>query len=683
MSIFLHTIVITTPNGVKTWDLTNLATSLRLTNMSPGGHGEAVIEYEDVDPVSVPAPGSRVVISDELGPYWVGRVEEPAVAFRPGGGRVTITCQGYGASASDQRVSTTLAWNPITGEPYPKFPQGMSLHDAFKAVTIQLCPDFGFVDGNIHVGATLAGDSQQLWGKSAQEIYNEICSLGADFGNGNVQDEPIYWHVYSGEAMNPGSGDSATYLEVRYRSTPPVPAYVIDMADCDETEFSWPLKYVANRVIVQWGDEQGNGGTVTATDSTSKSGYPNGVQIWRDHFLDGTSHISTYYEAWAVAHAVLARFARLRAVGRQIRIKYPMVVTDNNGQPVPLWRVLAGRFIQINGLSTDDDLVNGTGSQFFISETEWDEYNRELTILTEEVETLASVVGRVTPIQDMNAIVPGPVKPAIPKNDPKQLAGNVSGPNGNSGDRGPSTALPGQQNQSNPAAAEQQLCNPQIIVNGFRTAIPNNQDLGWIEISFAGYLTRASLYATKYTATSNLTPTSGQVQIWTTKRTEGPIDYDHVTVLHTLDTGGSGFAEWEPADPIELYRDSIVGFTYVGGDAEILVCALNHNRDASLIDPNADTPAPTISGVTTESVPGGGGGGVGVKLSWTTSIASTGQVQIGVNQDDEVSGVKDNILSKKHSYTFPDLAHGLTFLYRITAWSKDGSKATLGGTFTT
>src|SRR5258708_876456 len=121
---FLHTIVASNPFGADTWDLTELATELHITNISPGGHGDAEIIYEDIDPMTVPPPGANLVISDALGPYWVGRVEEANVAFRPGGGKVTVLGRGMGSSAGDQVVTTALTWDPVTGQPYPFFKQG-------------------------------------------------------------------------------------------------------------------------------------------------------------------------------------------------------------------------------------------------------------------------------------------------------------------------------------------------------------------------------------------------------------------------------------------------------------------------------------------------------------------------------------------------------------------------------
>lgn len=676
-SVFLHTIIAQTPDQNHTWDLTQQVSTVRLTNMSPGGHGDAVVEFEDVDPLTVPPPGANLFISDALGPYWVGRIEEPTVSFRPGGGKVSILARGFASSAGDQIVNTTIAWNPATGVPYPSFPAGMSCHDGFKAIIQNICPFISYHQETIHVGSVLAGESQKLWGRNGLECFNEIASLGSNIGVGSTSADQIFWHVYSKDALNPGAGSTEAIFEAVYRSQ--LGTYQIAMAECDDTEFSWPLKYVANRVHVQWEDNIGNGGIATAVDPTSKSSYPNGIGMWRDHFIDGTSHVSTQYEAYMIAQSVLQRVKALRAVGHRITVKYPVMLTGLDGQPCPLWRVLAGRNLTITGLNTDDALINSTGNTFWIRETEWDEYNRTLTLITEEVESIATIMGRLLPseLSTLNTKLPGASRPAIPKSDPPQGAGTQSGPGAGSG-----MSRPGQLNEKDRGGAERDVCNPQIIANGMGQPIPTDKILGWLSFSFAGYLTKVTLDATKAGDDNPITPAAATVRVWKADWTDGFIDYANATTLQTL--SGTGFAEWAPTEPVELYRNTRLGFTYVSGDAEILVIPCVHTRDASLVDPtDTNPPSPSITNVTTAPV-ASPGGGVGMQISWETAKASRGQVSCGMDGSTNQNwGVQHTGLLKKHTVVIPSLTPSQTFSFVITATSEDGVSGTSGGTFNT
>jgi len=624
-----------------------------------------------VAPLSVPSPGDLLVISDELGPYWTGRVEEPTVAFRPGGGKVSILARGMASSAGDQIVNTTIAWNPSTGLPYPYFPAGMACRDAFIAVILNICPNISFSAPDFHVGATLAGDSQPLWGRTGLECFNEIATLGSSYGPAATGGEQVYWHVYCDGALRPGSSTTSLLEAVYYGQ---VPAYEIAMAECDETEISWPMKYVANRVHVQWKDASGSGGIATATDPVSFSQ----LRIWKDHFIDGSSHVTTHYEAWLIANTVLARVKNIRAVGHQIRIKSPAMVTGLDGNPCPLWRVLAGRMIRITGLSATNPTCDAAGNTFFIRETEWDEYERTLTLITEEVETIASVVGRTLPAQlgALNTSNPSAARPALPRNDPPAAAGS---PNSSTGGAFPASVKPGHLNEVDRGAAERDIVNPQIIANGFGSPIPTDKILGWLAISFAGYLTKVTMDATKAADPALVAAASATVEVWRADWNDGILDYDGRTVLHTLDTT-TGFDEWSPTDPVELYRNSRLGFTYTAGDAEILVIPSVYTRDASLVDPGATPVTPTISNValTPESA---ASGGVGFLAIWDTDVLSRGQISWGVSDVRENWKVQHTGLMKHHEVHIPAVAPGQEFLFEITATSQDGTDGTKAGTF--
>lgn len=672
-SIFLHTVVARNPFGSEVWDLTNLLTELDITNISPGGHAEASIVYEDVDPLTTPAIGALVDIRDKAGIYWTGRVEDISVDFRPGGGKVKLTCRGLASSAGDQVVSGFVNFNTVTGTASAKFDQGTAVRSAVKAIVQNLCPFLIFDDSKVHVGATLAGDSSQLYGKTAQDCFNEICSIGSDLGGGVDSADQIFWNVYSGGAFanspeDPVLSDNFSYMELVYKDQ--AVSYSIDMKDCDVTEIAWQLKWIYNRITIQWEDQLGNKGTATAVDPTSKSAYPNGIGIWRDHFIDASTHVSSQYEAQLMAQSILGNVSKIRPLGKQIKIMYPEQVLDRNGQPVPLWRVLAGRVIQINGILPNNPQLMGN-EFFFIRETNWNEYTRELTIMTEEVETIPQIVGKSV-FQD--ATLPGSTvsKVIIPTKDVPTSPGADKGPGSP-----PTTGLIGQAAQ-NKGNAERNLSNIHLLVNGFENPIPDGQ-LGFVEISFSGHITRLTGWATKKDDPNDFSPAAETIiEIYDAARNDGGL-FAHRILIGTLHIVG-GFTEDIDFD-YQAYRDHVLIFKKTAGDdAEIICVSARHVRDASLVETDAHgTPVSQTPSIVTHSVVGGPNNTFEVR--WTTDIESTGYVSWGINTAQENQGPPDDKLAKNHFYPLPAIAPENTVSYIITVVSKDGATATTGDTF--
>lgn len=670
---FLHTIVANNPFGAEVWDLTNVATELRLSNMSPGGHAEAEITYEDVDPLTTPAMGAILTISDKAGVYWAGRVEEIDVGFRPGGGRVKITGRGMASSTADQIISTFVNFNTVTGDASAQFNQGQAVRDAFRSIVLNLCPFVGWDDTKVHVGATLAGDTSQLYGKTPQECFNELATIGSDLGGGSSTSKQIFWNVYSGGAFNKGGTDNTSYMELIYKDQPV--SYVIDMEDCQTTEISWQMKWIINRVSIQWADQQGNKGVATAIDPTTKSAYPNGIGVWRDHFVDATSHVSSQYEAQLMAESILSQVARIRPIGKQIVIQYPQQVADVNGNAVPLWRVLAGRMIQINNIDPNNPQLVGN-EIFYIRETQWDEWNRTLTIMTEEVESIPQIVGKSVFQESTLPISTVASKVAIPNNPLLLAPGPDKGP-GNQG-QAPS-GIPGQ-TTPNKGTAERNLSNIHMLVNGFETAIPDGQ-LGWVEVAFAGHITRLTGWATRKEDPNDFSPAGETiVEIYDALRNDTGLFSNRVLIRTLTITGG--YTEDFDFDYI-VFRDHVLIFKKVSGtDAEILCVSAQHSRDAAQVETDGEgVPLATTPSVTAKSAVAGAYNTVVV--SWTTDVLSTGYVSWGAQTAQDNQGQPDDVLSKTHYFTIPSVAPSQTLSYIITAISKDGATSTTGGTIST
>jgi len=403
---FLHTLAVTGPGGYNT-DFTSISSNFVFTTEDPGGDGQAsfdVIYYDtDTDAPALPPLGSQLLISDSVGPYWVGRVEEPVLDVLEIDGsihglKITITARGYGSAMDDIIYKATRTW--AAGTPIRQI-----IIDALD----EIGPPAVTTDPSLILGGgtTIPDISHDALGESCQAIINRYTAIGNNSG------QRMTWGVryYSGHP---------TF----YAYTPPdasVFAYQVDSQDCVSTTIAWPLQWIRNGVVVKWSE-----GVWPQVDGTNRAL----LGISRDLFLDLSSTVGDIGTAQAIAGQVLNQFAPIRPFGKAIEIDYaygaagghPNIIRDVAGNPIPPWRVRAGYNIKINNLASGQAAL--PLEALFVKSTHWDETARKLTIQTEQRESLGQIIGRVTqtpnqpPTNQPTSVNPIALTPGVSPNGP-------------------------------------------------------------------------------------------------------------------------------------------------------------------------------------------------------------------------------------------------------------------------
>jgi hypothetical protein len=373
--------------GGTTWEFTEIYEDLRHSDSSTGGNEQATWSLKGGKTPhtgQLPPPGARVRIYDDQPlPYWEGRIEYPQVdPFKlpagGAGGLFQYLARGLASHTDDDQFEAKKIYL-----------KGTTTDAAMLDAIQQKCPLINA--GNLLVtpsGRALQADTDSYQLHSAQTIINSLSQFGY------ASNEQMLW------AIRRFNGTS--FLELKPRPT--TPKYYVDLTQVDQAPFSWPLQIVYNKVIVKWSK-----GTVVVEDTTSQAAYPSGIGVKRSRSVDATDKIDNFPTAQFIALVMLGRLSRVRPVGNQVVVQFPFIVTDQAGNEVPLRRIEAGNVISVTGYVTGSSLVVTT--PVFIRRAEWDEERRIQSMVTEELFSELSLIGKVLDDEKLDPTQPGEPPP--------------------------------------------------------------------------------------------------------------------------------------------------------------------------------------------------------------------------------------------------------------------------------
>ncbi len=360
--------------------------SLRLKTVAPGGFMEATWVVADRSPYAdiLPPEGARVEISDHQGRFRTARLSRRDPAFYHGGATWDFTARGYAEHLTDDCYTASRFWEA-----------GTSLDTIVTEVIRDLCPDLEGLDPDSDsTGQKLLARSPDMLLKTPQEIIKEILKLGSD------QHESLFWYVWDGA---PGAGAKPRLLIKRRHTTPD---YYVSLEHGAGVKSADDLQDLYNRVVVLWA-----GGAVVVDDEDSQRAHDEGgYGVRRTLRLDKRKEIASRENAEALARTELARAKALKLYGNTITIPNTAPIIDRNGKTVPLWRVEAGKVIQVRDL-----LVGETTTEniFWIAQTDFSERPPVLQITPEAIdkasEALAVLVGGSQPGFVTGASVTAPI----------------------------------------------------------------------------------------------------------------------------------------------------------------------------------------------------------------------------------------------------------------------------------
>lgn len=402
VSALPHTIVVT--DGSTTWDYTarwGYPTAFSVSYSCPGGPSQAtwtVQDYGATGPATLtaaPRLGSSAIISDSYGAYWIGIVDEVYPDFRVNGATVQIIARGWAVTATDQRYANSKVFGPspvienghflytnfaigLDGSIPPK-PVYLPLYNPLQAVHT-IC-DLARQDltpfiaaGDYRGGDTaLPSPTGNMIGKSAQEIWNE------QTGHGEGDGTPVYWFVR-------GSAGDPTSPQLDIIDRPSGSTLTVPVASLQRAPLRWRRSDVQNQVLLRYA-----GGLASASETDGIADLDGDIRM---RWIDASTQIGDGYLADQTVRTIVNSTGRVYPSAETLTIAYPKMLFDNDANPFPWWRDMAGQVIVVDGIDSGNVHLRGITEGFLIKENSFAFDTRIATIQTERVLILGDSVGR-------------------------------------------------------------------------------------------------------------------------------------------------------------------------------------------------------------------------------------------------------------------------------------------------
>jgi hypothetical protein len=385
------TVELYAPGSGTPLDLSARVVNLVFGTSAPGGDADCSFEIHDAGTLPNPhvdawiRPGSKVVIRDDAGTVYGGRIEVVNGDYRTSYARLSLLARGFASSAEDQRYKLRKVW-----------PQGYPVGSIFIETTQDLCPDIsaGGVSPGVG-GRNLPETSQDFILSSAKQIWDTVAPLGGD-------ETPLLYRVFCDGA----STTPSLHVEAR-PSTPAVYAAmgaggvnvpvvgIVATPGGTQVSMGADLRTVYNEVAVKYPDPtKAAGYAVITTFDSGSQGSTTGIDATRTLGLDLSSMNEVELsEATQAAHALLSQVASIENSGRQITMDYPQVGIDEDGNPVPLWRIRAGSVIRVTDYFSGDQTA-ALDQDFYIVQSTWTERARRLTLSVGRIHGMTEGIGK-------------------------------------------------------------------------------------------------------------------------------------------------------------------------------------------------------------------------------------------------------------------------------------------------
>lgn len=328
------------------------------------------------------------VLSGRGDKAWEGRVEGLASALSEGGaGVLNLSCNGYWSSTYDLTFNgvvsasaspETMIATFINSTYLPQLTTGSLLVTGLTTEKYQT--------GNYGTNDEFIGD-----------IILAICKSG--YAPGGTVDTtrkvvPAVW-------KNRGLSTSAVL------TTNPTADYILRRKDIVVGGLRRALTSVKNRVIIRYKDTSGALARVTVNDTASQSnlaGLLDGTpaNFVRSQVLDytGLGNLSLA-SATDRANITLSNSKQLKTDSDNIQVARDYAVFDvAQNQEIPLWRVRAGKWLQVpdmypratNTGSTTQAGNEGLATYYYITQTTYDAMSGLLTLIPEQSARLGDLV---------------------------------------------------------------------------------------------------------------------------------------------------------------------------------------------------------------------------------------------------------------------------------------------------
>jgi hypothetical protein len=323
----------------------------------PGGDLSATIHTAFVGPFYLPSINSLVVLSDLVGPWWLGIFDAADVEYWTDpaglrGAKVVLHCVGWGAIADDQVYLTRQV-----------FPVGTTAGDMFRHARDHLCP--GMSSTNAFIAATaevaLEEESKNFRGDNALAVWNAATAMGSTHADA----DPLIWKVRG--PMGAAGPQTTPILEVY--AVPDAPSYTIDLEDGYLINTKIERAQLRNHIIVNYGT--GSGDPLHEVAAINPLAEAFSIQGWaeanyrlRQMWVDASSEFrAAAFMAQRVADCNLAKYGVVHGSGFTVSIPFDgtgahPIVVDPGPTTIPIWRMEAGYNLNVDNDQTWAGLPN-------------------------------------------------------------------------------------------------------------------------------------------------------------------------------------------------------------------------------------------------------------------------------------------------------------------------------------
>lgn len=308
----------------------------------PGGDKSATIYTRFNGAFQLPSLGSLVVLSDLVGPFWLGLFDTADVEYWDGGANVVLHCVGFSSSADDRIYTARQV-----------FVIGDTAGDMFRHARNTLCPDISqtndFIQGTADVA--LEEESQNFRGDSALTVWNAAAALGST----NADADQLIWLVRP--PMVAGYDQTVPILEIYALAD--APSYTIDLTQGYAIRTRVERSQLRNHIFVNYGTGSGDPlHEVAAVNPIAEAFSVQGFAEYNNHerqmWVDSNNIFrGAQFAAQRVADANLAKYGVVHGSGFTVSIPFDgtgdhPIVVDPGPDVVPIWRVQAGWLLNID-----------------------------------------------------------------------------------------------------------------------------------------------------------------------------------------------------------------------------------------------------------------------------------------------------------------------------------------------
>lgn len=336
----------------------------RLSTVINGGCLACVMRLPRAAKLNYPDLGFPydVRVSDARGVFWRGTLELWEGDFQEQEEGIDLTALNVNASLQSYTSKTFTAATAI------ETCVSTVRTDLLQKVTAEsLVATSRTLNGNLTVA-----------GKRAREVLDLLCQ------HGNSSDALLQWAIW------PDGTDAALQLALEVRPT--TPGYSIHIEDL-RGKIAFDGAAYANRQRVRYNN---NASWAVADDTTEQGAGPAGKNRIQEGDIIDAPDVTDATDAGRIATTVLTTRKVLRPTASPATVAAPWAITDGDGQEIPLWRVRAGKLLEVRGPQPISGSNYNWRNALYIARTEYDVFSGVLSLTFESLNaTLEGMIARL------------------------------------------------------------------------------------------------------------------------------------------------------------------------------------------------------------------------------------------------------------------------------------------------